>query len=241
MDRLASSFISRSDPSINSGEFSDNIVVLQEETSISNQNTTVVNLVFTHKPAAEVFKNPELLAAAKLARAEIKHQLIDSGGVSKTKAEKILSNIKYNSAILDKKGYGKDVEIVMGSSAFHLITKALKNDIGKTRFDDTAKTLNAGTSKSRAKRGTGVFQPAAIQTGRSPDNQQKKSTVANTKQPLIEEESSLSEEEFVFSTFPSDPNSGESLPDTASEKNKASGSSSSSGWRAAKPTTARPE
>ena len=241
MDRLASSFISRSDPSINSGEFSDNIVVLQEETSISNQNTTVVNLVFTHKPAAEVFKNPELLAAAKLARAEIKHQLIDSGGVSKTKAEKILSNIKYNSAILDKKGYGKDVEKVMGSSAFHLITKAIKNDIGKTRFDDTAKTLNAGTSKSRAKRRTGVFQPAAIQAERSSASQQKTTTGTNTKPPRIKEESSPSQEDFIFSTFPSDIDSEASLTDSASEKNKSGSSLTSTGWRAAKPTTARPE
>jgi len=239
MDRLASSFIARSDPSINSGEFSDNIVVLQEEKSISNQNTTVVNLVFTHKPATEVFKNPELLAAAKLARAEIKQQLIDSGGLSKTKAEKILGNIKYNSAILDRKGYGKDVEKVMGSSAFHLMVKGLKIDTGKFRFEEGAKTLSAGPSKSRAQRGTGVFQPVAIQTGRSSASQQKTTTATNTKAPRIQEESPSSQDDFVFSTFPSD--SGESVPDTASDKNKASSRSSSSGWRAAKPTTARPD
>ena len=236
MDRLA-----RHDPSVKTGDLTDNIVVLQEEKSFTNQDTPVINLVFTHKPAAEVFKNPVLLESAKLARTEIKQQLIASGRATKSKAEKMLDNIKYNSVTLDRKGYGKDVEKVMGSTSFHLITQALKINTEKFRIDDTPKILNAGASKSRAKRGTGVFQPAAIQTGRSPDSQQKKSTVANTKQPLIEEESSLSEEEFVFSTFPSDPDSGESLQDTASEKNKASGSSSSSGWRTAKPTTARPE
>jgi len=240
MDRIAS-YIARSDPDVKAGDSTDNIVVLQEEKSISNQNTTAINLVFTHKPASEVFKNPDLLASAKLARTEIKKQLIASGRATNHKAEKILDNIKYNSVILDRKGYGKDVENVMGSTSFHLMTQALKIDTEKIRFDDTTKTLNAGASRSRAKRGTGVFQPAAIQTGRSPDSQQKKSTVANTKQPLIEEESPLSYEDFVFSTFPSDPDLGESLPDTASEKNKTSSSSTSTGWRAAKPTTARPQ
>ena len=142
---------------------------------------------------------------------------------------------------LDRKGYGKDVEKVVGSTSFHLMAQVLKINTEKFRIDDTPKTLNAGASKSRAKRGTGVFQPAAIQTGRSTDSQQKKSTVTNTKQPLIEEESSLSEDDFVFSTFSSDPDLGDSLPDTASEKNKTSSSSTSTGWRAAKPTTARPE
>jgi len=236
MDRLA-----RHDPSVKTGDLTDNIVVLQQEKTFTNQDTPIINLVFTHKPAAEVFKNPELLASAKLARTEIKKQLVASGRATNDKAETILDNIKYNSVILDRKGYGKDVEKVMGSTSFHLMTQALKIDTGKIRFDDTTKTLNAGVSKSRAKRGTGVFQPAAIQTGRSTDSQQKKSTVTNTKQPLIEEESSLSEDDFVFSTFSSDPDLGDSLPDTASEKNKTSSSSTSTGWRAAKPTTARPE
>ena len=240
MDRLAS-YIARSDPNVKAGDSTDNIVVLEKEKSLTNQNEKATHLVFSHKPAAEVFKNPDLLASAKLARTEIKKQLVASGRATNSKAETILDNIKYNSVTLDRKGYGKDVEKVMGSTSFHLMTQALKINTEKFRIDDTPKILNAGASKSRAKRGTGVFQPAAIQTGRSPDSQQKKSTVANTKQPLIEEESSLSEEEFVFSTFPSDPNSGESLPDTASEKNKASSSSSSAGWRTAKPTTARPE
>jgi hypothetical protein len=215
--------------------------VLQEEKSISNQNTTAINLVFTHKPASEVFKNPDLLASAKLARTEIKKQLRASGRATNHKAEKILDNIKYNSVILDRKGYGKDVEKVMGSTSFHLMTQALKIDTEKIRFDDTTKTLNANVSKSRAKRATGVFQPAAIQSGRSTDSQQKKSIVANTQQPLIHEESSLSEDDFVFSTFPSDPGSGGSPPDIASEKNNASSGSTNSGWRTAKPTTARPE
>ena len=162
-----------------------------------------------------------MLASAKLARIEIKKQLVASGRATNNKAEKILDNIKYNSVILDRKGYGKEVEKVMGSTSFHLMTQALKIDTEKIRFDDTTKTLNAGASKSRAKRGTGVFQPPTIQTGRSTDSQQKKSTVANTKQPLIEEESSLS--------------------DSASDKNKSSINSTSGGWRAAKPTTARPE
>jgi hypothetical protein len=234
MDRLA-----RHDPTIKTGDMTDNIVVLQEEKTFTNQDTPIINLVFTHKPATEVFKNPELLAAAKLARTELKQLLIASGRATNSKAEKILDNIKYNSVTLDRKGYGKDVEKVVGSTSFHLMAQVLKINTEKFRIDDTPKTLNAGATKSRAKRGTGVFQPAAIQTGRSTDSQQKKSTVANTKQPLIEEESSLSEDDFVFSTFPSD--SGGALPDTASDKNKSSSSSTSGGWRAAKPTTARPE
>ena len=238
MDRLAS-YIARSDPNVKAGDSTDNIVVLEKEKSVSNQNEKATHLVFSHKPAAEVFKNPDLLASAKLARIEIKKQLVASGRATNNKAEKILDNIKYNSVILDRKGYGKDVEKVMGSTSFHLMTQALKIDTEKIRFDDTTKTLNAGASKSRAKRGTGVFQPPTIQTGRSTDSQQKKSTVANTKQPLIEEESSLSEDDFIFSTFPSD--SRGALPDTASDKNKSSSNSTSGGWRAAKPTTARPE
>jgi hypothetical protein len=234
MDRLA-----RHDPSVKTGDLTDNIVVLQEEKTFTNQDTPIINLVFSHKPAAEVFKNPTLLASAKLARTEIKQQLIASGRATNSKAEKILDNIKYNSVTLDRKGYGKDVEKVVGSTSFHLMAQVLKINTEKFRIEDTPKTLNAGASKSRAKRGTGVFQPAAIQTGRSTDSQQKKSTVANTKQTLIEEESSLSEDDFIFSTFPSD--SGEALPDTASDKNKSSSNSTSGGWRAAKPTTARPE
>jgi hypothetical protein len=234
MDRLA-----RHDPSVKTGDLTDNIVVLQQEKTFTNQDTPIINLVFTHKPAAEVFKNPDLLAAAKLARTELKELLVASGRATNSKAEKILDNIKYNSVTLDRKGYGKDVEKVVGSTSFHLMAQVLKINTEKFRIDDTPKTLNVGASKSRAKRGTGVFQPAAIQTGRSTDSQQKKSTVANTKQPLIEEESSLSEDDFIFSTFPSD--SGGALPDTASDKNKSSSSSTSGGWRAAKPTTARPE
>jgi len=240
MDRLAS-YIARSDPNVKAGDSTDNIVVLEKEKSVSNQNEKATHLVFSHKPAAEVFKNPDLLASAKLARIEIKKQLVASGRATNNKAEKILDNIKYNSVILDRKGYGKDVEKVMGSTSFHLMTQALKIDTEKIRFDDTTKTLNAGASKSRAKRGTGVFQPPTIQTGRSTDSQQKKSTVANTKQPLIEEESSLSEDDFVFSTFPSELESAASLPEAAPERNKASSSSTSAGWRTAKPTTARPE
>ena len=236
MDRLA-----RHDPSVKTGDLTDNIVVLQQEKTFTNQDTPIINLVFTHKPAAEVFKNPDLLAAAKLARTELKELLVASGRATNSKAEKILDNIKYNSVTLDRKGYGKDVEKVVGSTSFHLMAQVLKINTEKFRIDDTPKTLNAGASKSRAKRGTGVFQPAAIQTGRSTDSQQKKSTVTNTKQPLIEEESSLSEDDFVFSTFSSEPDLGDSLPDTASEKNKTSSSSTSTGWRAAKPTTARPE
>jgi len=238
MDRLAS-YIARSDPNVKAGDSTDNIVVLEKEKSVSNKNKKATNLVFTHKPAAEVFKNPDLLAAAKLARTEIKKQLIASGRATNVKAETILDNLKYNSVTLDRKGYGKDVEKVVGSTSFHLMAQVLKINTEKFRIEDTPKTLNAGASKSRAKRGTGVFQPAAIQTGRSTDSQQKKSTVANTKQTLIEEESSLSEDDFVFSTFPSD--SGEALSDTASDKNKSSSNSTSGGWRAAKPTTARPE
>jgi hypothetical protein len=234
MDRLA-----RHDPSVKTGDLTDNIVVLQEEKSFTNQDTPIINLVFSHKPAAEVFKNPALLASAKLARTEIKQQLIATGRATNSKAEKILDNIKYNSVTLDRKGYGKDVEKVVGSTSFHLMAQVLKINTEKFRIEDTPKTLNASASKPRAKRGTGVFQPAAIQTGRSTDSQQKKSTVANTKQPLIQEESSLSEDDFVFSTFPSD--SGGALPDTASDKNKSSSSSTSGGWRAAKPTAARPE
>jgi hypothetical protein len=240
MDRIAS-YIARSDPDVKAGDSTDNIVVLEKEKSVSNQNTTAINLVFTHKPASEVFKNPDLLASAKLARAEIKQQLIASGRVTDSKAEKILDNIKYNSVILDRKGYGKDVEEVLGSTSFHLIAKALKIDTGKFRFDDTTKTLGAGTSKSRAKRGTGVFQPASIQTGRSTGSQQKNATATNTKPPRIQEESSPTPDDFVFSTFPSSLDSGESLPETASEKNTASSNSTSTGWRAAKPTTARPQ
>jgi len=240
MDRLAS-YIARSDPNVKAGDSTDNIVVLEKEKSVSNKNKKATHLVFSHKPAAEVFKNPDLLASAKLARTEIKKQLIASGRATNVKAETILDNIKYNSVTLDRKGYGKDVEKVVGSTSFHLMAQVLKINTEKFRIEDTPKTLNAGTSKSRAKRGTGVFQPAAIQTGRSTDSQQKKTSVANAKQPLIEEESSMSEEEFVFSTFPSDPDSGESLPDTVTDKNKSSSSSTSSGWRAAKPTAARPE
>ena len=214
---------------------------MEKEKSVSNQNEKTTHLIFSHKPAAEVFKNPELLASAKLARTEIKKQLVASGRATNDKAEIILDNIKYNSVILDRKGYGKDVEKVMGSTSFHLMTQALKIDTGKIRFDDTTKTLNAGVSKSRAKRATGVFQPTAIQTGRSAASQQKNATAANTKPPHIQEASSPSPDDFVFSTFPSDLDSGESLPDTASEKNTVRSSSTSSGWRAAKPTAARPE
>jgi len=238
MDRIAS-YIARSDPNVKAGDSTDNIVVLEKEKSVSNQNEKTTHLIFSHKPAAEVFKNPELLASAKLARTEIKKQLVASGRATNDKAETILDNIKYNSVILDRKGYGKDVEKVMGSTSFHLMTQALKIDTGKIRFDDTTKTLNAGVSKSRAKRGTGVFQPAAIQTGRSTDSQQKNATATSTKPPRIQEGASPSPDDFVFSTFPSGLDSGESLPDTASEKNTASSNSTSSGWRAAKPTTAR--
>lgn len=241
MDRLASSFIARSDPSLISGESSDNIVVLQNEKSISNKNTPVFNLVFSHKPASEVFKNPDLLAAAKLARDEIKQQLIETGRVSPSKAEDILNTIKYGSAELDPHGRGKDAQEVLGSSAFHLMVKALKIDTGKFRFDDNVKTLAAGNSKSRAKRGTGVFQPAKIQTGQSASSHQKSSSVANTKSAPIQEESFQSEDDFVFSTFPSGLDADTSLPDAALEKNKPSSSSTSTGWRAAKPTTPRPQ
>lgn len=240
MDRLAS-YIARSDPNIKAGDMTDNVVVLQEEKSISNQNTTVINLVFTHKPASEVFKNPDLLASAKLARAKIKQQLIASGRATHSKAEKILDNIKYNSVSLDRKGYGKDVEEVLGSSSFHLMAKALKIDTGKFRFDDTTKTMGAGASKSRAKRGTGVFQPAAIQTGRSTGSEQKNAALINNKPSRIQEESSPSHDDFIFSTFPSGLDSGESFPNTASEKNTARSSSTSTGWRAAKPTAAHPQ
>jgi hypothetical protein len=240
MDRTAS-YIARNNPDVKSGGTTDYVVVLQEESSISNQNEKATHLVFSHKPAAEVFKNSDLLASAKLARAEIKQQLIASGRVTNSKAEKILDNMKYNSVMLDRKGYGKDVEEVMGSTSFHFMTQALKIDTEKIRFDDTTNTLNAGLSKSRAKRGTGVFQPTAIQTGRSAASQQKNATAANTKPPHIQEASSPSPDDFVFSTFPSGLDSGESLPDTASEKNTVRSSSTSSGWRAAKPTAARPE
>ena len=240
MDRLAS-YIARSDPNVKAGDSTDNIVVLEKEKSVSNQNEKATHLVFSHKPAAEVFKNPDLLASAKLARIEIKKQLVASGRATNNKAEKILDNIKYNSVILDRKGYGKDVEKVMGSTSFHLMTQALKIDTEKIRFDDTTKTLNAGASKSRAKRGTGVFQPAAIQAERSSASQQKTTTATNTKPPRIKEESSPSQEDFIFSTFPSNIDSEASLKDIASEKNKSGSSSANTGWRAAKPTTARPE
>jgi hypothetical protein len=155
MDRLA-----RHDPSVKTGDLTDNIVVLQEEKSFTNQDTPIINLVFSHKPAAEVFKNPALLAAAKLARTEIKQQLIATGRATNSKAEKILDNIKYNSVSLDRKGYGKDVEKVVGSTSFHLMAQVLKINTEKFRIEDTPKTLNASASKPRAKRGTGVFQPA---------------------------------------------------------------------------------
>jgi len=240
MDRIAS-YIARNNPDVKSGDTTDYVVVLQEESSISNQNEKATHLVFSHKPAAEVFKNSDLLASAKLARAEIKQQLIASGRVTNSKAEKILDNIKYNSVMFDREGYGKDVEEVMGSTSFHFMTQALKIDTEKIRFDDTTKTLNAGLSKSRAKRGTGVFQPAAIQTGRPTDSPLNKSATVNTKQSVIKEESSLSDDDFIFSTFPSDLDPEASVPDTAAEKNKASSNSASAGWRAAKPTTTRPQ
>ncbi len=241
MDRLASSRIARSDPSVASGESSDNIVVLQKEKSVSNQNTTTFNLVFSHKPASEVFKNPDLLAAAKLARAEIKQQLIDSGRVKKVKVEDILDKMKYGSADMDPHGRGKDAQKVLGSSAFHLMVKALKIDTGKFRFDDTMKTPGADNSKSRAKRGTGMFQPVKIQTGQSASSHPKSSTVASSKSPSIQEESSQLEGDFVFSTFTSSLDEDTSLPDTSPEKNKPSSSSTSTGWRAAKPSTSHPQ
>ena len=240
MDRLAS-YIARSDPNVKAGDSTDNIVVLEKEKSISNQNEKATHLVFSHKPAAEVFKNPDLLASAKLARTEIKKQLIASGRATNSKADKILNNMKYNSVTLDRKGYGKDVEKVMGSTSFHLMTQALKIDTEKIRFNDATKTLNPAASKSRANRGTGVFQPAKIQTGQPVSSHQKNSGVAKTKSPLIEEESSQSEDDFAFSTFPSDLDADTPLPDTAPEKNTASSSSSGTGWRAAKPTAPRPQ
>jgi len=239
MDRLAS-YIARSDPNVKAGDSTDNIVVLEKEKSISNQNEEATHLIFSHKPAAEVFKNPDLLAAAKLARTEIKNQLIASGRATNNKAEKILDNMKYNSVTLDRKGYGTDVEKVMGSTSFHLMTQALKIDTEKIRFDDT-KILSPAASKSRAKRGTGVFQPNKIQPGQSASSHQKNSPLAKTKSALIEEETFQSEDDFVFSTFPSGLDADTSLPDTAPEKNKAGSSSTSTGWRAAKPTTSRPQ
>ncbi len=237
MDSLTR-YITRSYPNVEAGNSTDNIVVLEKEISINNQNQKTTHLIFTHKPAAEVFKNPDLLASAKLARAEIKQQLIASGRATNNKAEKILDNIKYNSVTLDRKGYCKDVEKVMGSTSFHLMTQALKIDTEKIRFDDT-QTLNPAASKSRAKRGTGVFQPTKIQPGQSASSHQKNSPLAKTKSALIEEEAFQSEDDFVFSTFPSGLDADTSLPDTAPKKNKASSSSTSTGWRAAKPTTSR--
>lgn len=236
MDRLAS-YIARSDPNVKAGDSTDNIVVLEKEKSISNQNEEATHLIFSHKPAAEVFKNPDLLAAAKLARTEIKNQLIASGRATNNKAEKILDNMKYNSVTLDRKGYGTDVEKVMGSTSFHLMTQALKIDTEKIRFDDT-KILSPAASKSRAKRGTGVFQPTKIQPGQSASSHQKNSPLAKTKSALIEEETFQSEDDFIFSTFPSDIDADTSLSDAAPEKNNPS---SSTGWRAAKPTAPRPQ
>lgn len=240
MDRLGS-YIARHDPSVKTGDSTDNIVVLETEKSISNKNEKNTHLVFSHKPAAEVFKNPELLASAKLARAEIKQQLIATGVVTNSNAEKILDNIKYNSVTLDKKGYGKDVENVIGSTSFHYMTKALKLDTAKIRFKETAATPNAGTPKSRAKRGTGIFQPAVLQTGRSSANHHKNTLASNTPSPQIREDATESEESFMFSTFPSELETDTQSSNRTAEKTESHSASRSMSWINAKPSRPRPQ
>ena len=240
MDRLtSSSHIARPEPNANSEIYSDSVVIATKEKSISNKNKISINIIYSHKPAAEVFNNPELLSAAKLARSEIKKQLLDTGRVSESQLETILDNTKYGSA--DTSKYGEIAEKILGSANFNFLLKPLNISANKFRFDSSDKASKASNPKPRAKRATGIFQPAAIQSGRSTDSPQKKTASANTKQPLIQEESSLSEDDFVFSTFPSDLESAASLPEAAPERNKASSSSTSAGWRTAKPTTARPE
>ena len=74
MDRLtSSSHIARPEPNANSEIYSDSVVIATKEKSISNKNKISINIIYSHKPAAEVFNNPELLSAAKLARSEIKN------------------------------------------------------------------------------------------------------------------------------------------------------------------------
>ncbi len=94
MDR-SSPYIAHSDSSEKRGEFSDNIVVVEKEKSISNQNSVSVNLVFSHKPASEVFQNPDLLAAAKHARSAVKKKLLATGLVSSSQLEDIMDKTKY--------------------------------------------------------------------------------------------------------------------------------------------------
>jgi len=240
MDRFtSSSYIARSDPNANSKEYSDSVVIATKEKSISNKNKTSINIVFSHKPAAEVFNNPELISAAKLARSEIKKQLLDTGRVSEIQLENVMDSMKYGSA--DTSKYGEIAEKTLGSANFKHLLKPLDISASKFRFDSSAKPSNASSPKPRAKRGTGVFQPAAIQTGRPTDSPLNKSATVNTKQSVIKEESSLSDDDFIFSTFPSDLDPEASVPDTAAEKNKASSNSASAGWHAAKPTTPRPQ
>ena len=240
MERLtSSSYIARSDPNAKLNEYSDSIVIATKEKSISNTNKTSINIIYSHVPASEVFNNPKLISAAKLARSEIKKQLLSTGGVSDILLAKVMDGMKYGSA--DTSRYGKISEKVLGSANFKHLLKPLDISESKFRFDSSVKLSEASSSKRRAKRGTGIFQPAAIQTGRPSAKDQKTATASSTRSPLLPEDITEYEESFMFSTFPTELETGTTSSNPASEKIESNSSSPSKSWIAAKPATTRPQ
>ena len=240
MDRLtSSSYIARSDLNAKQGEYSDSVVIATKEKSISNKNKTSINIIYSHVPAAEVFNNPELITAAKLARSEIKKQLLNTDRVSEKQLENVMAGMRYGSS--DTSPYGKISEKVLGSANFNYLIKALDISESKFRFDNSVKLSEASSSKPRAKRATGIFQPAAIQTGQPSANHQKTATASNTRSPLIPEDISESEESFMFSTFPAELETDTASSNPVTEKTQSNSSPPSTSWVTAKPTTTRPQ
>lgn len=218
MDR-SSSYIARSDSCIKPGEFSDNVVIIEKEKSISNQNSASIRLVFSHKPASEVFQNPDLLAAAKRARSEIKKQLLASGLVSSSQLKDIMDITKYGLATSSR--YGENSEKVLGSLNFHYLVKALKFETSQSRFETTVNKLDAGEKNHRAKRGTGMFRPITLNSQSKTAGNQASSTTSTTATTNTSPSTlalTESEEDFMFSTIPSDFDANTALPDNAPEK-----------------------
>jgi hypothetical protein len=240
MDRFTSpSYIARSDPNAKPNEYSDSVVIATKEKSISNKNKTSISIIYSHVPAAEVFNNPELITAAKLARSEIKKQLLSTGGVSDILVAKVMDGMKYGSA--DTSRYGEISEKVLGSANFKHLLKPLDISESKFRFDSSVKLSEASGSKPRVKRATGIFQPAAIQTGQPSANHQKTATASSTRSPLIPEDNTESEESFMFSTFPSELKTDTASSNPTTKKTESNSNPSSTSWVTAKPTTTRPQ
>ncbi len=240
MDRFtSSSYIARSDLNAKQGEYSDSVVIATKEKSIAYKNKASINIVYSHVPASKVFNNPELIAAAKLARSEIKKQLLSTGVVSDTQLKNVMAATKYGSA--ESSRYGKISEKVLGSANFDYLIKALDISESKFRFDNLVKLSEASSSKPRVKRGTGIFQPAAIQTGQPSANHQKTATASGSRSPQIPEDVSESEESFMFSTFPAELETDTASSNPVTEKTQSNSSPPSTSWVTAKPTTTRPQ